>query len=117
MKLTKLELKEYIKLKDKVRNASAQMHITKNERTECAFDEAIEALGVFEDTHGIKIGTSIVELIPKTNFASITATPEALAEFIAADRRQCHQANCSSECDGCTKEGVLRWLEKESDAE
>ena len=62
----------------------------------------------------LRRATKIAELIPKTNFANITATPEALAEFIVEDRRQCHQANCSSECDGCTKEGVLRWLEKES---
>ena len=54
---------------------------------------------------------------PKTNYRKIIASPETLAEFIAEDRKQCHQANCGAECDGCTKEGVLRWLKQVSDTE
>ena len=52
---------------------------------------------------------------PKTNYRKIIASPETLAEFIAEDRKRCHQANCSVECDGCTKEGVLRWRKQESE--
>ena len=51
---------------------------------------------------------------PLTNFQRITASPEALAEFIAEDREWCHHAICI-DCDGCTKEGVLKWLKQESE--
>ena len=54
---------------------------------------------------------------PKTNYRKIIASQETLAEFIAEDRKQCHQANCGAECNGCTKEGVLRWLKQEADPE
>ena len=50
----------------------------------------------------------------ENNFSRITESPEALAEFIAEDRKECHRAHCSVACDGCTKEGVLKWLKQES---
>lgn len=51
----------------------------------------------------------------RTNFERITESPEALAEFLAHDRMECHTAVCCSiSCTGCTKEGVLKWLNEES---
>ena len=52
--------------------------------------------------------------IKATNFQRITASPEKLAEFIADDRMHCHFATCDVSCNGCTKQGVLEWLNEES---
>ena len=50
-----------------------------------------------------------------TNFDRITDSPEKLAEFIADDRMHCHFATCDVSCNGCTKQGVLEWLNEESE--
>lgn len=50
-----------------------------------------------------------------TNFDRITASPEKLAEFIADDRMYCHLATCDVSCNGCTRQGVLEWLNEESE--
>lgn len=62
----------------------------------------------------------VVREIPMTNFQRITASPEALAEFIVVVRDSCQKEECS-ECPlkellFCSKtEDVLDWLKQESD--
>lgn len=86
----------------------------------------IKPLGIQEDVTIISTSKDMVntarELLKKleaaeekeTNFSRITESPEALAEFIAEDRKECHSAICMEGlCDGCTKEGVLKWLKQE----
>ncbi len=54
----------------------------------------------------------VIMVKPNNNFDRVTESPEKLAEFIAEDREWCHHAICI-DCDGCTKEGVLKWLKQE----
>ena len=52
--LTITEKQEWESLKDHVRYASSVVSRTKNEETDKAFDEAVEALIAFEKEHRIK---------------------------------------------------------------
>lgn len=82
------------------------------------------AIGQEEETEVIMTGESAAETFKKilemaenaedvtTNFDRITESPETLAEFIAEDRKWCHDISCSPDCTGCTKDGVLEWLNR-----
>ena len=86
-------------------------------------DNRPRAIGQEEETEVIMTGESATETYKKllemankedvtTNFDRITESPEALAEFIAEDRKWCHDISCSPNCTGCTKDGVLEWLNR-----
>ena len=52
--LTVERYRRWQELKRNVKQASYKVNVTKNERTEEAFDEAIKALVDFEELHGIE---------------------------------------------------------------
>ena len=56
----------------------------------------------------------------QTNFAHITASPEALAEFIIDKLQYCKRPVCPicpvwKKCDGVSKEAFVKWLKRESE--
>lgn len=56
----------------------------------------------------------------KTNFQRITASPEALAEFIIDKLQYCKRPVCPicpvwEKCDGVSKEAFVKWLKQESE--
>ena len=56
------------------------------------------------------------------NFDSITASPEALAEFIIDKLQYCKRPVCPicpvwKKCDGVSKDAFVEWLKQESDNE
>jgi len=58
----------------------------------------------------------------ETNFQRITATPEALAEFIIDKLQYCKRPVCPicpvwKKCDGVSKDAFVKWLKQESDTE
>ena len=62
----------------------------------------------------------VVREIPMTNFESITATPEALAEFIIDKLQYCKRPVCPicpvwKKCDGVSKDAFVKWLKQESE--
>lgn len=76
-------------------------------------------MGVFELVCGACKGTG--EIPDKTNFDRITASPEALAEFISELAWACNQ-NCEAcPCTTCVSDidslNTLAWLKQESDTE
>ena len=58
----------------------------------------------------------------QTNFQRISATPEALAEFIIDKLQYCKRPVCPicpvwKKCDGVSKDAFVKWLKQESDTE
>ena len=56
----------------------------------------------------------------KTNFQRITATPEALADFIIDKLQYCKRPVCPicpvwKKCDGVSKDAFVKWLKQESE--
>ena len=56
----------------------------------------------------------------KTNFQRITASPEALAEFIIDKLQYCKRPVCPicpvwKKCDGVSKDAFVKWLKQESE--
>ena len=56
----------------------------------------------------------------ETNFQRITATPEALAEFIIDKLQYCKRPVCPicpvwKKCDGVSKDAFVKWLKQESE--
>lgn len=56
----------------------------------------------------------------QTNFSRITATPEALAEFIIDKLQYCKRPVCPicpvwKKCDGVSKDAFVKWLKQESE--
>ena len=55
----------------------------------------------------------------QTNFSRITASPEALAEFIIDKLQYCKRPVCPicpvwEKCDGVSKDAFVKWLKQES---
>ena len=55
-----------------------------------------------------------------TNFESITASPESLAEFIIDKLQYCKRPVCPicpvwKKCDGVSKDAFVKWLKQESE--
>ena len=55
-----------------------------------------------------------------TNFQRITASPEALAEFIIDKLQYCKRPVCPicpvwKKCDGVSKDAFVKWLKQESE--
>ena len=56
----------------------------------------------------------------QTNFKRITASPEALAEFIIDTLQYCKRPVCPicpvwKKCDGVSKDAFVKWLKQESE--
>jgi hypothetical protein len=56
----------------------------------------------------------------QTNFQRITASPEALAEFIIDKLQYCKRPVCPicpvwKKCDGVSKDAFVKWLKQESE--
>ena len=74
----------------------------------------------------IHVGTNIKKcsafMEKQTNFSRITASPEALAEFIIDKLQYCKRPVCPicpvwKKCDGVSKDAFVKWLKQESDTE
>ena len=74
----------------------------------------------------IHIGTNIKKCSAfkekQTNFSRITASHEALAEFIIDKLQYCKRPVCPicpvwKKCDGVSKDAFVKWLKQESDTE
>ena len=62
----------------------------------------------------------VIREIKMTNFESITASPEALAEFIIDKLQYCKRPVCPicpvwKKCDGVSKDAFVKWLKQESE--
>ena len=81
------------------------MNLCKTCGTMCPFDDEHEECDAYS---------------PLTNFQRITASPEALAEFIIDKLQYCKRPVCPicpvwKKCDGVSKDAFVKWLKQESE--
>ena len=83
------------------------------------YDRGIKQMMVTQ-SKAIEALLSKTEKEKQTNFQRISATPEALAEFIIDKLQYCKRPVCPicpvwKKCDGVSKDAFVKWLKQESE--